>query len=196
MDSLLRLFGVGLCLASLMIAIDLGAQASDSSEPPPVQVIVARGDHFTVQFWPNRSWHGNSIVGQVTPFSTDPGQDHVKLADVPVKLVRFERAGARSTISDAELSSGALSLDEFQEKLGKELRELDRASVRTGDHGSFSFENLAAGLYSVQIDWTSVPDGVDFLSLSVRYPERAGGRQSLLVPAAGALTSSATGEQP
>jgi len=171
---------IALAIASAPLAAQINV-SEGQGQPPSALAVVPRGDHFTIKFWPNRSWYGNSLVARIAPRPGSPNQD-INLGGLSVELVRFERVGLPEALPDVDY-------EDFRAKLGKGIRELDRRAVHTDADGEFHVENLAAGLYSVHIDWGSVPSDVDYLAYEVEYPEKTSERRSLLVPVVVPLTA-------
>ncbi len=171
---------LALALAVLLGAAATFAQPDDMDEVPladPVTVYVPRGDHFTVKFWPDRSWYGNTMMGEINPLPRSVSAP-ADLVGVKMELIRFEFIGPRDKVILPNLD-----LAQLDAMVGKDLREVERRQIRIKDGGQFRFDSLKAGLYSVRINWEDVPESHEYLVAELRYPEHAADLQALLVPA-------------
>jgi hypothetical protein len=122
-----------------------------SDSPPDGAITLARGDHFTFEFWSSRKWQGD-FLALVT------GPDNAPLPALSFELIRFETthkdAAALERVTPKQIQSAG-------------YRVLQTTLVRTDSAGRLILQGLEGGKYSLQPKWSALNDTLGRIGISL-----------------------------
>lgn len=138
------------------------------SREAPATVTVAKNSHELIEFWANHNWASRTLRGTLS----EPDAPHRVIRDAGVSLWRLE--GAERLSNDELDRLMVLDLESLRVQIqqnGSRIKLQKVGDARSATNGEFSFENLRAGIYSLQFDWNTL-GGRELIDVTEKQPAR------------------------